>query len=83
MALIHEFVSLYPTKAEALKQLNVILESNYKSNRLYEWLDTKNPCNLPTKAANALRRYMLDFLLAEKGVNLSEKELNDLLDKLI
>lgn len=78
----HELAS-GKTKAEAVRALNSALGTQYKQNRLYEWLDGKH------EPQRDVRVWMLTMclpaLLTEIGLSkkLTAKQLSELVEKLI
>jgi len=82
MSLIVEFVSMYQTKQEALNDLNDILGTKIKINRLYEWCDPDNARELTAKVANPLRGYMLDYLLRKENIRVGKEKLERLINSL-
>ena len=82
MSLIHEYDNMHPTRNDTLDALNDRLGANIKINRLYEWLDIKNPRPLPKHIAVSLRGYVLARLLKKEGVNLPDENIEKLSKKI-
>ncbi len=78
-------VELIPgrTKADALRDLNQSLGTQYKSNRLYEWISGSRP--IPDAVRDYMMRVAIEHVLYRNGVpalSLSDAQAERIVDEL-
>lgn len=78
-------VELIPgkTKADALREMNAALGTQYRSNRLYEWLTGKRP--IPDPVRDYMMRVSIEHVLYRNGVpalSLSDAQAEKIVDDL-
>lgn len=82
MSLLKSWLSLYGTKAEALRDLNKSCDSNFTSSRLYDWLNPDVSRNPPEYVKAYMRKLVFPFILKDEGIILRPCLYDRIIDKL-
>lgn len=69
------------TRADALRDMNRVLRTQYKSNRLSEWVNGKRP--IPDPVRDYMMRIAIEWVLNQEGIEgLSDEQLDRIVERL-